>query len=271
MRLLQWFILILVSAGLHGQPNCQYYLSLGDSCQYKACKIATAPIGYQGSKISQIKLDEAIKVCPSFGYAYKVKSIPFLKRGYWIEWKRLIDLAVKYDEVGQLGYRGWCRYQFLRDYKGALRDFERLGELQSDLGYSANGTYHLEVAKAICQDALGDTGQGLITINTLLAKPNYYVGPFDYLHQGMLLIKLEKYQEAIIALSLQLEQDINADTHYYLALAYHKVGNNSSAKIELEKAYVQYDLSNYRSDPYGETEGRIYKEDIEELRLLIAK
>ena len=242
---------------------------IGDTCQFNACNIATTADGSQGSRSSQIKLDKAIATCSYFAYAYKVKSIPFLKRGYFIEWKRLMDLAVEYDPVGQLGYRGWCRYQFLRDYNGAIKDFEALGELQNDLGYSANGTYHLNIAKAVCQDAIGNHELALETILSSLSDSTYYVGPYDYLHLGMIYLHLNLSDKAVHALEIQLEQEVNADTHYYLAQAYSNLSKYDLAETNLEESDRLYKLNNFRSDPYSETEGRIYQEDIDQLKTRI--
>src|SRR5690606_21534705 len=94
----------------------------------------------QGARRSQLLFDEAIKLCPGFDFAYYEKSVPYLKRGDFITWRRLMDMAVELNPKRNLGDRGWCRYQFLRDYQGAIQDIEKLDSLVIyDIGFSVNG------------------------------------------------------------------------------------------------------------------------------------
>lgn len=268
-KLKKYYLNVIVLFGLfqviNAQPNCEYLKSIGDSCSYKSCIIATAPIGGQGSQLSQVKLDHAIETCPSFAYPYKVKSIPYLKRGYFIEWKRLMDKAVELDPKEFLGYRGWCRYQFLKDYDGAIADFERLETLTKEIGYSANGHYHNTIAKAICYDALGKTTKAIGIIENKLSQEGYYAGPYDYLHLGMMYLSHDQANEAITALLNQLEEEPNADTHYYLAKAYQDINQLDKAKGHLELALDLYNKGQFRNDNYAEVDGRVYLPEIEQL------
>src|SRR5690606_11486794 len=149
MKIFNLLILIFISQFLTAQPNCEVYKFSGDTLKYKACKKAMEVSGhYQFSKEYQTILDEAIKIDPTFDYAYWAKSIAYLKSGDFITWKTLIDKAVELNANEHLGYRGWCRYQFFRDYKGAIADIEKLDSLVTyDIGQSQNGTYHLNIAK----------------------------------------------------------------------------------------------------------------------------
>ena len=62
-----------------------------------------------------------------------------------------MNKAVALDPKEHLPYRGWCRYQFFRDYEGAIQDIERLDSLSKyDIGYSVNAEYHLHIARALC-------------------------------------------------------------------------------------------------------------------------
>ena len=151
--ILNLFILIEISA----QVNCKAFLYYGDTLKYNACLKAQERKGhYQFSRVFQQKLDESIEIDSTYSYAYTDKSIAYLKSGDFITWKELIDKAVKFDVKENLGYRAWCRYQFFRDYNGAIKDIEKLDSLVSyDIGYGANGDYHLNIVKAICFKAIG--------------------------------------------------------------------------------------------------------------------
>jgi len=69
--------------------------------------------------------------------------------------KKMIDKAVELDPEKYLGYRGWCRLQFLRDYKGAIKDIEELKSLVSyDIGACQTGDYHLNIVLTLCYQKL---------------------------------------------------------------------------------------------------------------------
>ena len=108
--------------------------------QYKACKLVENIDDkyYQFSREFQEIYDKAIEICPYFAYGYREKSVAYLKSGDFITWKELMDKAVKYDEKGNLGYRGWCKYQFFKDYYGAIEDFETLEKLVNDIKKKKN-------------------------------------------------------------------------------------------------------------------------------------
>ncbi|WP_177765852.1 tetratricopeptide repeat protein [Flavobacterium sp. I3-2] len=100
------------------------------------------------------------------------------------------------DEKGNLGYRGWCRHQFFRDYKGAIEDFENLEKLFNDIGYSQNGYYHLQIVKAICYSALNEKQKAIEIIKKQFEKENYQIGLFDYYQLGVCYYQLEDFENA---------------------------------------------------------------------------
>ncbi|MGL4629976.1 MAG: hypothetical protein ACRCVT_02125, partial [Leadbetterella sp.] len=114
------YICLLLPFYLYSQPNCKAFLYNKDTLQYKACMyVESAPDHYQFKREMHEILDSSLKICPYFAYAYRGKSTAYLKSGDFVTWKKWIDKAVEYDWNSNLGYRGWCRYQFFRDYNGA--------------------------------------------------------------------------------------------------------------------------------------------------------
>ena len=85
MKILIYFLLIVSFHASLSQPNCTV---LEGTCK-EACEIATGRRGGQGSMRSEASLDEAIQLCPDgLAYAYRQKSIPYLKRGDFVTWKK---------------------------------------------------------------------------------------------------------------------------------------------------------------------------------------
>jgi tetratricopeptide (TPR) repeat protein len=197
------------------------------------------------------------------------KSVPYLKRGDFITWKKLIDKAVELNPMGHLGYRGWCRYQFLRDYRGAIDDFDRLDSMTNfDIGYSQNGDYQLTIAKALCHKALGERKKAIELIETQLKAKDYTAFPYDYLHLGVLKMEIQDIDGAIEALgkSIQLN-DYLAEPYYYLGLIYKKQNRMTEFRENMEKSKSYYLKGYKRFDPYTHPMDKIYFENIEsELR-----
>ncbi|MFM8912885.1 MAG: tetratricopeptide repeat protein, partial [Flammeovirgaceae bacterium] len=242
------------------EPNCDIYKSENNQPCYEACLLATNAEGPQGWRSSQEDFDRAIKQCPMLDYAYMEKAVPYLKRGDFITWKRLIDKAVEINPSSYLGYRGWCRYQFLRDYKGAIRDFEQLEKLLPiEIGQSQNGDYHLTIAKALCYKGIGQKEKAMAIIEHQLGKKNYSPGLYDYLHLGILKMETGRMLEAISWLNKSIsENDYFAEAYYYLAKANEEEGNLKLMQENLRKAKTFYDKGYRMKDPYTHPMDKIF-------------
>lgn len=272
MRSLLWMA-ILIPAITKGQPNCQAYLYYGDSLRYKACIASEKRAGYyQFSKEYQEALDEAIAIDPGFSHAYEAKSTAYLKSGDFVTWSQLMDKAVSLDAKSHLSYRGWCRYQFFRDYEGAIRDIELLDSLSKyDIGHSVNANYHLHIARAMCYKALGQKEKAIDIIERQLNSPEHDVGLFDYLHLGVLYLEQKKDSKCEAALLKQQEINDLAENRYYLGLLYKKMKQKDKAYKELQMSKQKYIKESRLFDPYTEPMDKIYLEDIEEALSLMDK
>lgn len=249
-----------------GQPNCNVYKWQGDSACYQACLEATKAITFsQGSKASQMHFDKALALCPSFDYAYREKSVPYLKRGDFITWKRIIDQAVRLNPATYLGIRGWCRYKFLSDYQGAIGDIEKLDSLVNrDIGYSGDGDYHLHFIRALSYKGIGQQQKAIEVIEKLMGEEKYNPMSYDYLHIGILYLEKGDYKAAIAHLNKQLFiNNYLADTYYYLAIAYKKLQNQKEWKKNITKAREYYLQGMQRTDPYTAPMDKIYLVNIE--------
>jgi tetratricopeptide (TPR) repeat protein len=262
-------VLMIISLCIFGQPNCNVYKYNNNEPCYKGCILATEGEGPQGSRESQIKFDSAIRLCPGFDYAYREKSVPYLKRGDFITWKKLIDKAVEIDPMGNLGYRGWCRFQFVRDYNGAIADLEKLDSTtEFEIGYSSNSDYQLNIAKALCYKAIGQKKKAIEIIEKQLSEKDYSPMLYDYFHLGVLKMEVGENEQAISILKKSISlNDYFAEPYYYLALIYKKQKLTKAFKENMERAKAYYLKSYKRFDPYTQPMDKIYLADIErELR-----
>lgn len=265
MRRFILIIIILSTSKLYSQPNCNVYKMDNNQPCYEACLAATESQAGQGTRASQLQFDKAIEMCPSFDYAYMEKSVPYLKQGDFVSWKELIDRAVELNPAGRLGYRGWCRFQFLRDYKGAIEDLERLSVInQFDIGYSQNGDYHLNIAKALCYKAIDQKSKAIEIIENQLARKGYSPMIYDYLHLGVLKMETGDVNGGIEYLRKSIAyNDYLAEPYYYLGLIYKNQNLKKESREVFEKAKVYYLKGYRRFDPYTHPMDKIYLADIE--------
>ena len=273
-RLITILLVSNLSITLHSQKNCNVFIWEGDSCRYNACTfLEEAPSYFQLRKEYHEIHDKAIEICPDYSDAYCAKSVAYLKTGDFITWKRLMDKAVELNPIEHLGYRGWAHFQFFRDYESAIADIEKLESLIThDIGYSQNGMYHLNIAKALCYKMIGENKKGVAIIEEQIQVDGDKVGLYDYLHLGVLYLEIGQYKKAESALLSQLKEYDFAENRYYLALASKAMNQNEKYKVNIELAKTLYQRNRTMSDPYTHLIDKIYLSDIiAELKLIAPK
>lgn len=220
---------------------------------------------FQGLRKGQLRYDSAIQMCDKLDYAYFEKSVPYLKVGDFIEWRRIIDKAVNINPAAHLGYRGWCRYQFVRDYEGAIQDFDRLASLIGfNIGYSQNGDYHLNIVRALCYKALGQKTKAIGIIEKQLSISEYTPMIYDFLHLGVLLFETGDEDAAITNLLKSINyNDYLAEPYYYLAIIYKNQGKEELYRENIRKAKEYYTKGYRIFDRYTHPMDKIYLSDIE--------
>ncbi|MBP6236361.1 MAG: hypothetical protein KA270_02375 [Saprospiraceae bacterium] len=257
--------IIIFFQNISTAQNCNVFLYQKDTLQYEACLIAEdAYQYYQYSREYQEILDKAIEKCPHFSYAYRNKSTAYLKSGDFITWKYLIDKAVEYDFRENIGYRGWCKFQFFRDYQGAIDDIEALEAVsKGNIGYSAGGQYHLKVAKALCYKQLGDIDKAISIMEQYMIDSTNQISVFDHLHLGVMYLETGTYDKAITQLNLQTTQNDLAENQYYLALCHQKMGNTDLFTTHITKAKEMYLRNQKMIFHYTEPIDRVYLEEMD--------
>lgn len=249
---------------LYSQPNCNAFLYKGDTLQYKACIVAEKTEKfYQFQREFQEILDNAIKICPKFAYAYTEKSTAYLKSGDFITWKKLMDKAVQYDLEGNLGARASCRYQTFRDYKGAIQDIEKLDRLVNyNIGYTSNGDYHLIIVKGICYSAINQKQKAIKIFKDQLNTKGYSAGLYDYFQLGVTYYEIKDYSNALKSFEKQTERNEFADNAYYKCKVYKTLKKESEYKKYKEIALELYAENKKMFDPYTRHFNSIYYETI---------
>ena len=247
------------------QPNCNAFLYNGDTLQYQACKLVEGidKKYYQFSKEYQEVMDEALRICPYFAYAYREKGSAYIKSGDFLTWKKLIDQAVKYAPLEYLSIRASLKYKFFADYEGTIEDINLLDSMiDYDIGSTSNGTYHLNIVKALCYKKLGQKNEAIKILRKQI-KTESYIGIFDYLHLGVLYLETGLYDEALVSFDKQEKFNNLAENQYYKALVFKKLGQVNSYINCLEESKMLYFQGSKMHDPYSQIIDEIYLTDIE--------
>ncbi len=271
MKLLQTLTaatLLITGYGVKAQPNCNYYLYLGDTAQYEACKLVEENIGkyYQFSREFHLLMDSAIAICPRFAYAYREKAAPYVKSGNFIEYMKNMELAVEHEPDIYLPIRASVRTKFFADHQGAIDDINLfLSTHSGDIPSSHNGTYHLLVVKALCYKNLNQPDSAIAILEELLTSEAYNAGMFDYLHLGVLYLETGKLEQALKCFDQQRIENNLAENEYYQALTLSKMQKPEDAKSHLSKAKELLKPGTQMHDPYHEMIDQIYWVDIERL------
>lgn len=259
--------LCLLGCIANGQQNCSIYT---DSLCSLACRLRNESSAFpQGSRSSQQYLDSAIRLCPDMADAWREISVPYLKRGDFVSWRKYLDKAVALQPARALDVRGWCRFKFLRDYEGALEDLKRFDSLTHFASkHTGDGTYSLYVVMALCERELGNYSnaayyfsKGIDSI--FYTKGKDFVGLFDFLHRAVLKLSMQDYTGALSDLRQQEKLCRNyVETSYYKGIAYRSLGKLKQARQQFENAARLYREGFHLSDVYCEMLDAVYPSDV---------
>lgn len=266
MKNLNFLLFILGSYCIIAQPNCNVF-EKGSLCYNGCLEIYKADMHRQGSYASQEHFDNAIEDCPTLAYAYFEKSVAYLKRGYFIQWKQLIDKAVELEPKEHLFYRAWCQFTFLNNYEAAIIDLEKLRKLYNTpfFGVGQNGDYDLRVVLALCHKKTNNKKKAIDILEEAISEKDFVNGLYDYLHLGVLYLETNQLEKAISAFEKQMIENELSEVHFYLGKVYHLQENFGRSKEEFNKALSLHKQNRRMRSNYFTYNDQIYQEDILQL------
>lgn len=218
----------------------------------------------QGYELSQAMFDILNWQYPEYASAYFERSVAFNKRGDYATGFYYLNQAVELNPLEHLGYRGYMKLRFLRDYKAALLDFDRLDTMTPEVvdapwgedidflrGESHFGLKNYQKALAHFEQSVLNQGKGWVDVQT-------------FVYQGLCNHELGNYEQAILSFQKALEQFENTcEAHFGLARAYLQLGDTAQAMVHLRRA--KDNIAYKRDDPYKEYLNEIYLQDIDAL------
>ncbi|GAA4311898.1 tetratricopeptide repeat protein [Pontixanthobacter gangjinensis] len=224
----------------------------------------------QGGYLSQSMFEILKFQEPENDEIYFEQSVPFNKRGDHATGFAILNKAVELNPKVHLGYRGYIQLRFLRNYRAALEDFNRLDSLTPQIvdtpwgedidflrGEAYFGLKEYEKARMHFLNSISNQGEEWVDIQAFV-----YAGLCEERLGNMDQAK-EHFQQAIH------QSKYTVEAHLGLARIYLKQELFEEANSHLEQAekYMVYK----RDDPYNEYLNEVYLEDIEELKDSLAQ
>lgn len=201
MRLFLSFLLII---GVSFSSKCQYNFEQPWK-NYSYCSFKW-----------QNTLDSIIKKEPNDAYLWQQKSMPYFKNGDYHYGMRYLDNAVKLDEISWLGYRGFMKCIFLKDYENAISDFKDIAKKQAN-GSEMDHSYHFYIAISYLKLGLLDSTAKYI--NICLAKPKEKLHYLDWYYAGILKLYQNELETSLIYFDNALSEYSHlSDANYYKGL-----------------------------------------------------
>lgn len=266
-KFIYFLTLLSFQTNVFGQQNCE--ILKDDPKCYQAClTMNQESLHHQGSFASQKHLSDAIEMCPTLSNAYFEKSVAFLKRGMFIEWKELMDKAVEINPEQHLSYRAWCQFSFLHNYEETIKDLNKLAEIKGKpfIGVGQSGDYDLRVVLALSYKLTNRKEKAIELIETAMADKDYYVGLYDYLHLGILYYENNQLEKAVESFGNQIEENELAEVYFYLGKTQLSLEKNLEARKNLEKALEMYKSGRKMHSNYYQFIDQIYEQDILDLQ-----
>jgi tetratricopeptide (TPR) repeat protein len=225
----------------------------------------------------QFAADSALRIDPTNARIWQQRAIPYLKNGDFISWIKLINKAVEYAPERYLAYRGFCKAIFIKDYEGALLDFEAIQKMKPNESiYEMD--HSMEFFRGICYLELGqlDSARFFMTqsikkqLDTRSAEWAHYN---DFFYMGVIHYELNDLGKAQYYIDASLKNYAQfPDAHYYKALILNKLGKGGEALdhlTQIENAWQKRYRMNEDNEAYSNYPKQIGQTEVTRLRAIL--
>lgn len=211
----------------------------------------------------QMYLDSALLIEPENAYLWQQKSMPNFKSGKYYDGMRFLNKAIQYDSIAYLGYRGFMKCIFMKDYTNALTDLKAIYKkrpLEHIMDHSYPFWIGISYLKLNQLDS-ADYYLGL-SVNNALMKDKDAVHYVDWFYWGLIKSKQKSHKVALIYFDKAIALNSNfPDVEYYKATillqTHQKEGARAlllQAKANIANGYrMNEDNEVYTNYPYQVT------------------
>jgi tetratricopeptide (TPR) repeat protein len=218
----------------------------------------------QGSLFSQTLFNILKYQHPDYSDVYFEQSVAFNKYGYHHKGFELLDQAVELDPKMHLGYRGYMKLRFLRDFDGALADLNRLDTLTPNFNDAPWGE-NIDFLRGECHYGNKDYLKAIECFERNVKNQSEgWADIQSFVYLGMCEYEIGNYVKALTNLNKALYQsDKTTEAYFHLAKVYKAIDSLPKARESLIKA--RESLAYKRDDSYNEYLNEIYLSDIQKL------
>lgn len=226
--------------------------------------------GMQGSILSQKMFNRLTSQYPDYSNAYFEQSVAFNKYGNHAKGFELLNQAVDIDPELHLGYRGYMKLRFLRDFDGALMDFEKLDILTPNIVDAPWGE-NIDFLKGECYFGKKEYNKAIESFNlTIKNEKEDWAEVQTFVYLGLCEYELGNYEKAVSEFKRALSQSEHiCEANFGLAKTYEKLEELTLAKVHLDKA--EKDIAYKRENEYNEYLNEIYLWEILEFKQNLKK
>ncbi|MBK6266139.1 tetratricopeptide repeat protein [Marivirga sp. S37H4] len=211
----------------------------------------------QGSLLSQTMFEILKSQYPDYSDVYFEQSVAFNKYGNHARGFELLDQAVELDPEMHLGYRGYMKLRFLRDFNGALKDFNRLDSLTPNFVDAPWGE-GIDFLRGECYFGKKDYPKAIEMFNRNIEHHKEdWADIHSFVYLGLCEYELGNYEKAISEFKRALKQsEYTPESYFGMAKVYQKLGEIEKANENISKAekFIHYK----RENEYNEYLSEIY-------------
>jgi tetratricopeptide (TPR) repeat protein len=226
----------------------------------------------------QAAADSALRIDPTNARIWQQKSMPYLKNGDFMSWRKYINKAVENEPKKHLAYRGFCAAVFVKDYESALIDFENRQKLNpKDLIHEMD--HSLDFWRGLCYLGMGQLDSARFfmekSVNDQLALRSAEWAHYnDFFYLGVIYYDLNNLDKAQFYIDASLKNYPQfPDAHYYKALILNKLDKRDEALNHLkqiENAWIKRYRMNEDNEVYSNYPKQIKQKEIDDLRIILA-
>lgn len=224
----------------------------------------------QGSPTAMMLLDSILKLDSTNAAAWRMISIPYLKRGMPHKWKSLFDKAVRHNPEVWQPWRGYLYLWFYRDYEKAIADFNASDTLTPYIDYPQG--HSVDYWRGIAYLGLKDYPKSIAFFDKHILKETEdsgedWVELEAFLYRGIAHYEMGEFQKAITDFEkIKVYFKYSAETKYYWAKCLLGLDKKDQARQLLDEAQLDYEKELRLSHDYVEMPYQIYLSDITDLK-----
>lgn len=163
----------------------------------------------------QNTIDSIIKINPNNAYLWQQKAMPYFKNGDYYNGMKNLNQAVKLDTASWLGYRGFMKCIFLKDYTNAITDFKQIIKKQPN-AYEMDHSYYFYIGISYLKLNSLDSAEKYL--NVCLSKPKERTHYLDWYYSGILKFKQDNHIKALEYFEVCLNESSRLnDANFYKA------------------------------------------------------